>query len=290
MAGAFEPRPDDIAYLAALLREVDRPRYYATLFAPEPARSELFALYGFAAEIERIADQVRDPMLGRIRQQWWSDALGSGDGEGDRADAPALRAVLSVLTRHGLSVEPLQELIEARAADLYSDPPPTFADAEAYFDKTQSALFLLGQSVIDARAARLTEAAHHVGVAYGLARGIADFAADRARGRTVLPEELLAAEGLRAVDVFAPEPKPALHDAIKATTKLARRHLSAARHHLDQADLPRQAQPVFLPVAIVDALLARADRLGPEITERRVALSDLETLLRLGWARLRGRP
>jgi len=84
---------DDIAYLTGLVRAYDRPRYYATLLAPAAIRGDLFALYGFAAEIARVPDQVSEPGLGEIRLRWWSEALaGTAGGEGEGA-TPALRAV-----------------------------------------------------------------------------------------------------------------------------------------------------------------------------------------------------
>jgi hypothetical protein len=43
-----------------------------------------------------------------------------------------------------------------------------------------------------------------------------------------------------------------------------------------------------LPLAIVEPLLARVEQLDAEILQRNVALSDLELLSRIGWARLRG--
>ena len=72
MAGSAQ---DDIAYLTALVRKTDRVRYYSTLFARQEIRSDLLALYGFAAEIARIPDQVTEPSLGEIRLRWWRDAL-----------------------------------------------------------------------------------------------------------------------------------------------------------------------------------------------------------------------
>jgi phytoene synthase len=43
------------------------------LFAPAPRRVLLFALYAFNAEVARIAETVREPMLGAIRLEWWRE-------------------------------------------------------------------------------------------------------------------------------------------------------------------------------------------------------------------------
>src|SRR5688500_5120994 len=96
------PQPDDVAYLAGLVRQADRPRYYSTLFAPVGIRGDLFALYGFAAEIERIPDQVSDPTIGEIRLRWWRDALAGGSEFSGKGQSPALRAISAAIARHAL--------------------------------------------------------------------------------------------------------------------------------------------------------------------------------------------
>ena len=62
-------------HCAALVREADRDRYLATLFAPAEQRDALFALYAFNVEIARVRELAREPMPGEIRLQWWREAL-----------------------------------------------------------------------------------------------------------------------------------------------------------------------------------------------------------------------
>ncbi len=284
MAG---PQPDDVAYLAGLVRQADRPRYYATLFAPAALRGDLFALYGFAAEIERIADQVSDPTLGEIRLRWWRDALTGGSEFSGEGQSPALRAISAAIVRHALPVGALLALIDARSADLYSDPPPGMADTEAYFDRTQGTVFRLAGLVCGSAGGELETAARHAGIAYGLSGRLAGSAVDAARRRTIYPADLLVLENLTATDVFVPEPPAGLQKVVAALGQLARHHLRAARGRL--AASPRRASPPFLPLATVEPLLAQVDRLGGQVFQRPASLSDLKLLLRIGSARLRGR-
>src|SRR3990170_5172296 len=62
-------------HCAALVREADRDRYLATLFAPAEHRPALFALYAFNAEIARVRDVAREPLPSEVRLQWWRDVL-----------------------------------------------------------------------------------------------------------------------------------------------------------------------------------------------------------------------
>ncbi len=281
---AAEPVVDDIAYVTALVRESDRPRYYATLFAPVEARADLFALYGFAAEIARVPDLVREPALGEIRLRWWQDALGEAAGGGG-GSTPTLRAIAAAIARHRLPLAPLDALIEARSADLYSDPPATLADVEGRLGETESALFQMAAIILGAAGPETAEAAGHAGIAYGIARRLASFASERARGRTIVPTELLARENITPADLFAVAAPGRLGAVTSSLADAARHHLGLARAHA--ANLPNPLRPVFLPLAAVAPMLNRVERLGVSIAGRNAHVSDLETLLRIALARLR---
>ncbi len=61
--------------IADLVRRADPDRYLSALFAPAAKRSLLHALYAFNIEIARVADTVREPMIGEIRLEWWRETL-----------------------------------------------------------------------------------------------------------------------------------------------------------------------------------------------------------------------
>src|ERR1051325_10992416 len=68
MADAFD-------HCEALLREGDKDRFLAALFAPPKHRRPLHALYAFNLEVARTRELAREPMPGEIRLQWWREAL-----------------------------------------------------------------------------------------------------------------------------------------------------------------------------------------------------------------------
>jgi phytoene synthase len=177
-------------------------------------------------------------------------------------------------------------LIEARSSDLYSNAPASLGEIEGRMGETESVLFQMAAIVCGATGRDSAEAAGHAGIAYGLARRLAAFAPERARGRSVLPARLLAQEDLTVVELFAPTPAPALHNAVSAMLRFARHHLRNAVDRLK--DVPAAARPAFLPLAAVEPLLRRVDQMDAEILVRPTALSDFETLTRIAWARLRG--
>src|ERR1700690_2414536 len=119
----------DFEHCAALVREADRDRYLAALFAPTSHRDALFALYAFNAEIARVREVAREPMPGEIRLQWWREVL-SGEREGEAAANPVAAALRAALDRHKTAAHRLIALIDAHGFDLYDDPMPALADLE----------------------------------------------------------------------------------------------------------------------------------------------------------------
>ena len=60
---------------AEQVRRQDRERYLTALFAPAERREDLFALYTFNHEVAKTAEVVSEAMVGRIRLQWWREAI-----------------------------------------------------------------------------------------------------------------------------------------------------------------------------------------------------------------------
>ena len=268
--------------MTALVRANDLPRYYATLFSPPSIRDDLLAIYGFAAEIARVPDQVRDPTLGEIRLKWWSDALVEAIGRGGGGETPALRAATAAITRLALPIAPFVAMIEARSADLYSNPPATLTDLEGRMGETESVLFQMSAIALGAAGPETADAAGHAGIAYGVARRLSTFASDRARGRTILPASVLAEHGLSATETYAASVPEGLTQSVGAVADFARRHLGLAR----AAAIPPETRAVFFPLAVVDPLLRRSEGLGADFATKDVSLSNLESLTRIALARL----
>lgn len=267
--------------LARLVREADRPRYYATLFAPAERRPALFALYAFAGEIARVPDRVREPGLGEIRLQWWREAVAALSAGPPREDTPVLAALGEAVRGYRLPTAPLLRLIDARGADLYADPPATRSELEGLLGDTESALFQLAALVLGASGPETAEAAGHAGVAYGLARRLADHARERAMGRDFVPADAARGRGGEATANGATGADARL-DALSGLVRLARDRLSEARSGFSR--LPPAVQPAFLPLAVVRPLLDGVERAGPEIFGRVVDVSDLAMLVRIAAA------
>jgi phytoene synthase len=118
---------DELSSLTQTVREQDRDRYLATLFAPAAARDALFALYAFDQEIARARRIASEPMIALIRLQWWRDAL-DGLERGRVLAHPVVEALDRAIAGGRLTPAPLEQAISGREHEV-EDPPP--ADLEA---------------------------------------------------------------------------------------------------------------------------------------------------------------
>lgn len=245
------------AYCTDLVRDSDKDRYLAGLFAPGGRRRHLFALYAFNQEVARVRDVVSSPMPGEMRLQWWRDTL-AGIGHGDVQAHPVAAALIDTVTVCGLPVKPLYDLIEARSFDLYDDPMPTVLDLEGYCGETSSALIQLAALILaGGRDPGTAEVAGHGGLAYAITGLLRALPFHAARAQVYVPAEILAHHGLTPDDVLRRETTAPLRAALAEMRDLARRHLAMTRR-LIPAVAPDLA-PAFLPIALVEPHLDRMD-------------------------------
>ncbi len=247
-------------YCAALVREADRDRFLATLFAPAGHRDALFALFAFNVEIARVRDLAREAMPGEIRLQWWREML-EGARDGEAAANPVAASLLAMLTRYGFVAAPLLELIDAHTFDLYDEPMATVGELELYAIRTQSPLFAMAAGVLG-QAGTLPETfTLDASVAVTIAKILNDLPHHAARRQLYVPGDVLDRHNVDREDIFARQTGDALRAALSEMRELARRHLAAAQANLQSA--PPQILPAFLPLALVGPQLRRMERDDP---------------------------
>lgn len=221
----------------AIVRQHDKDRFLASLFAPDSKQQHLLAMYAFNAEVTRVSDLVSDPQIGEIRLQWWSDAI-EAIFRGEAQDHPVAAALASTITECHLPRKPLHDLIEAHRFDLYADPMPSLADLEGYLGETHSVLIQLACQILSpGEAPRAANAAGLAGVAYGLARMLAQLP----RSPNILPQNM----------------------APGALISHARKRLSEATAEMPK--LPALLKPAFLPAMLTELYLRAAEKAGSDL-------------------------
>jgi phytoene/squalene synthetase len=105
-------------YVLGEVRTADRDRFLTSLFAPEPRRCGLLALLAFDHELARTRSVTREPMLARIRLEWWREAVVEAASEGKPRAQPIVEVLSEIVRRHGLSAQRLFDLIDAREEEI----------------------------------------------------------------------------------------------------------------------------------------------------------------------------
>lgn len=149
-------------YVLDIVRGADRERFLGALFAPEPRRSGLLSLLAFDHELARTRSVTREPMLARIRLEWWREAIAEAAGAGKPRAQPIVESLSETVRRHGLQREALVRLIDAREEEI-EGPLDVMMAGHALADLE---LAVLG---VDDAASR--EAAHAIGAAWLMGEG-----------------------------------------------------------------------------------------------------------------------
>ena len=105
-------------YVLDLVRNADRDRFLGALFAPEPARTDLLALLAFNHELARTRSVTREPMLARIRLEWWREAVAEAARAGKPRAQPVVESLSETVRRCRLKPQDLIALIDAREEEI----------------------------------------------------------------------------------------------------------------------------------------------------------------------------
>jgi phytoene synthase len=105
-------------YVLDEVRQADRDRFLAALFSPEPQRRGLLALLAFDHELARTRTVTREPMLARIRLEWWREAVAEATSEGKPRAQPVVESLSETVRRHELPRQRLIDLIDAREEEI----------------------------------------------------------------------------------------------------------------------------------------------------------------------------
>jgi phytoene/squalene synthetase len=274
-----------IEYCLAQIRRYDRDRYLTVVAAPQQAAADLAVLYAFNLEIALVRDSVTEPMLGRIRLQWWREALAEVY-EGRPRRHAVLESLAALHARRPLTRAAFERLIDARESEFDDIIPADLAALESYVDATSGDLIRLAAEAagLDPEAGDLATLIRHVGIGFGLA-GIARAVLYLARRRqTLLPEMLLQKHGVSPDLLYELKPQPGLNAAIADLAATARGHLDAAK----RIAAPKPLLPALRIGTLARAHLARLQQRNHDLFDPRSIEPSPRDIWRLAGKRLIG--
>ena len=276
-----------LSHVGVLARAADYDRYLSAVFAPAARREALFALIAFNHEIARIPEAVSEPMLGRIRLQWWREVL-----DAVYAGEPARRHEVAVplaeaIRSCALDRAPFDALLDAREVDLEGEGPADLAALERYAAATGGSLTELMVRACGADSGPALEAGRQVGTAWALIGTLRAAPHAAAQGRVTLPADLLTKAGIAAEDVRAGRGFDRFAAIAERVAGRATDLLAAARQV--RRAVPRQCRSVLLIARLADLYRARLQHAASDPRDPRVACGPLRKQAAMLFGALTGR-
>jgi phytoene synthase len=257
----------NLSQAAEQVRRWDRERFVTALFAPPERRDALMVLYAFNAEAARVRENVREPLAGRIRLQWWREVIAGARPEGETIGHP-VAAPLIALIAEGLPAAPLDAILEGRERDLDGEPFAGPDDLESYAEATSGRLSQAAALLLGGADAETQAAAGAVGTAFALAGLMRATPHWASTGRLTLAE---AAGGGAAMAAAA-----------AVIGARARALLAEARRR----PIERRALAALLPGTLATVHLKRMERAGWDVFASHLARpATAPVRLMVNWAR-----
>lgn len=274
--------------LADLVRRHDPDRFLTVLFAPAASRPGLIALYAFNYEVAKTRERVSEPMLGRIRLQWWRESLDAIYGGGPLRAHEILTPLAELIRARNLTREHFDRLIDAREVDLADEPPADLAALEAYAEGSSARLMLLALEVLGQRQEQARAAALALGTGYALAGLLRAVPFHARMKRLYLPADLIARFEVQVQrDIFEMKPARGVAEIAALIAERAQHHLDAARRL--RREVPRAALPALLPGVLARCWLKRLRAADYDLFDPRPGSTEPAQSWHLLWAALSGR-
>ncbi|KAH9891650.1 isoprenoid synthase domain-containing protein [Cubamyces lactineus] len=281
---------DPTAYCRDLVRKRDYESYLIGSSYPRHIQGAFFALRAFYVELASVQDTVSNAMIGKMRMQFWRDAIkGIADGRPPRH--PIALALYEAQRRANLPSYHLRRIIDARDAELHAPTHLTLESLTAHAESTSSTFLYLLLSLLNlSSSSTLSHAASHLGVAQGIHVLLRALPYHASKGRMVIPAEITARHGVRQEDVFRRGgDADGISDAVFEFATVANDNLLTAREMVKQSGgdggkVPQVAMPAFLYGIPTRDYLGRLEAVNFDAFQPSLQLRDW----RLPWRIWRG--
>ena len=123
--------------------QTDFNRTLSARFAPLDKRQRLLLLCALDFELAKIRHQTTDPMLRRIRTQFWREALFENNGGGHAL----AKQMIECFSSDPLLFSELEQLLEVH--EQFQDSEPSFETYKAEYCQRQAVLFQLATTCLE---------------------------------------------------------------------------------------------------------------------------------------------
>eukprot|EP01134_Creolimax_fragrantissima_P002378 CFRG2378T1 len=273
-------------YCQDLVRKHDYEHFMSSLWLPADIRKSLFAIRAFNIEIAQIRDLTSETHMGRVRTQWYREAVNSIYEHGTNQSQPSLKALSSAISTHKLNKRWLERLIKEREKQLSESGFMSMDEVEDYCEGVNSSLFYLSLQCVGVADVHADHAASHLGKAEGIVTLLRGVAYHAMRRKVFLPMDQLMAVGLSQEDVIRRTNDKDLAEVAFTVAAQAHTHLETARGFA--AEVPSKATRVLLPAVSAEMFLERLQMENFDLFSRKLSApypSLPFRLLRNAWSR-----
>jgi phytoene synthase len=209
--------------------------FLVTRFLPPEKRAEVEVIYAAVRYPDEIVDSF--PVSAGRRFELlreWSE--GYEAGLAGRVDIPPfLAAFTEVVRRREIPHEHYRSFLEAMRLDV---EPRSYASMDDLIES-----YVYGSAIVvgyflayvygGSDFPRILESSRNLGIALQLTNFLRDVGEDQRRGRVYLPLDLLAAEGISALDINNRDQLEALNRVLRRVSGIAEDHYAASERDLD---------------------------------------------------------
>lgn len=246
----------DLGAPADLVRRYDPDLFSTALFAAEPGRSRLMALYAADVELSRAVHAARTPQTGPLiaamRLQWWRDVADAATEGRPAPEHETAGPFAQLIADGGLTADGIAPLLDAYEAEIAERLPP---EAYPYWAEGRfGTLIRLASRILAPDHPLPDSVAKGAGLACATAFAFRTAPAMARDGRSVLPALAHGSLGDLQIDAH-------LAQDLADQARTARAALSDARRA--GRDLPRSLLPALLPARLAESVLRKVE-LNPQ--------------------------
>ena len=155
-----------IEFCRVQFKKEEPERYFISLFAPKTVQASLWSIFAFNSELSKIKNSVTEPMIGRIRLQWWRESLEKLEENNSRGHY-ILEALQTLLAQKVIQLSDLMSLLDAREIEFEETPNRSIKDILKYTESTDGLLTELSAKITGCRSDDINWA-KKIGTSWGL--------------------------------------------------------------------------------------------------------------------------
>ncbi|CAE6461338.1 unnamed protein product [Rhizoctonia solani] len=220
-------------------------------------------MLGCKIELAMIRETASRPAIGKLRMQFWRDAIKSITGNRPMKHPIAI-ALHEASQKAKLPPYYLKRMVDARDEDLDRESHMTLEAVTQYAESTSSTLlYLLLGLLHQSHSDTLAHAASHVGIAHSFATLLRALPFHATKRRMVIPVEITAKHGVRQEEVYRiGGDAHGIDDAVFEFATVANDHVLTARDTFKGSSVPSEAMPAFLSAVPVASFLSRLEEVN----------------------------